>query len=216
MSDRRVWLQEPWPTSSAPPSAPCTQIGVSNRPPTLIERILVAHGWRGRTSPPCKARRWELCRTPGGALAWMPQAARLWPERRELIEGQALWDELERRTAAIAAVIFCGDVEKRRHGRSGRVQPRRRRTREGQASERRPRQAADAGARGAARLRPRRHFAGHPIDPRQSLVDHSRRAHGDRAWARLRPIRAARRVRKGAAFRSCNGAKFGLVLVLGG
>jgi hypothetical protein len=57
-----------------------------------------------------------MCRTPSGRFASQPHAARLLPARGELAALAAVWDELERRGAAIAVVPFSG-----RAGRGGEV-----------------------------------------------------------------------------------------------
>ena len=50
----------------------------------------------------------ELCRTPSGREASQPHAARLRAGRGELAGRSAVWEELERRGAAIAVVPFSG------------------------------------------------------------------------------------------------------------
>jgi hypothetical protein len=57
-----------------------------------------------------------MCRTPSGRFASQPHAARLRPARGELAALAPVWDELERRGAAIAVVPFPG-----RAGRGGEV-----------------------------------------------------------------------------------------------
>ena len=67
-----------------------------------------ARGWRERAFPSCKALSGEPCRTPSGRVASRPHAARLYAGRGELAARQAVWEELERRGAAIAVVPFSG------------------------------------------------------------------------------------------------------------
>jgi hypothetical protein len=56
------------------------------------------------------ARPWpgERCSTPTGREASRVHTARLRPARRELVWRSAVWEELERRRATIAAVPFWG------------------------------------------------------------------------------------------------------------
>ena len=68
----------------------------------------MARGWRERSCPTCKALPGDPCRTPSGREASQPHAARLRPERRELVARQAVWEELELRGATIAVVPFSG------------------------------------------------------------------------------------------------------------
>ena len=81
------------------------------RSPTKLH---VARGWRARPCPKCKAHRGEACRTPSGREASHPHGARLRPGRHELISGQPVWQELERRGNVMAVVPFSG-----RAGRGG-------------------------------------------------------------------------------------------------
>ena len=67
-----------------------------------------ARGWRERACPSCTALSGEPCRTPSGRVASRPHAARLYAGRGELAARQAVWEELERRGAAIAVVPFSG------------------------------------------------------------------------------------------------------------
>ncbi|MGO9750782.1 MAG: hypothetical protein ACLP8S_30000 [Solirubrobacteraceae bacterium] len=72
-------------------------------------------GWRARRCPTCKAPPGEACRTPSGREASRTHAARLAPGRHEL-HGEAVWAELARLGATIAAVPFRG-----RAGRGGQI-----------------------------------------------------------------------------------------------
>lgn len=115
MSDRVAWLEQWCPECRAAPGARCRQTRFS-RNPQPSARMHCARGWRERPCPTCKAPAGETCRTPSGRFASQPHAARLRPARRELVAISAVWDELERRGAAIAVVPFCG-----RAGRGGEI-----------------------------------------------------------------------------------------------
>ena len=109
MSDRRAWLDEWCPCCSAAPASRCRQRRYSARKrlsPALT--LHAARGWRERACPSCKALSGEPCRTPSGRVASRPHAARLYAGRGELAARQAVWEELERRGAAIAVVPFSG------------------------------------------------------------------------------------------------------------
>ena len=114
MSDRALWLDEWCPTCRVAPGSRCrTSYLGRTRSPTKLH---VARGWRARPCPKCKAHRGEACRTPSGREASHPHGARLRPGRHELISGQQVWQELERRGNVMAVVRFSG-----RAGRGGRV-----------------------------------------------------------------------------------------------
>ncbi len=109
MSDRHAWLDEWCPYCSAAPASRCRQHRYSARrrlSPALT--MHAARGWRERACPSCKALSGEPCHTPSGREASRPHAARLHPGRGELAARQAVWEELERRGAAIAVVPFSG------------------------------------------------------------------------------------------------------------
>ena len=109
MSDRRAWLDEWCPHCWAAPGARCRERRYSSRKRPSPGQILhIARGWRERACPTCKALSGELCRTPSGREASQPHAARLRPGRGELAGRNAVWEELERRGAAIAVVPFSG------------------------------------------------------------------------------------------------------------
>ena len=84
------------------------------RPPTALH---VARGWRARPCPTCKAAAGEPCRTPSGREASRTHEARLRPGGRELLSGNAVWQELEARGATVATVLFGGRAE-----RGGRIE----------------------------------------------------------------------------------------------
>lgn len=114
MSDRALWLEEWCPTCRVAPGSRCrTSWLYKSRSPTKLH---VARGWRARRCPTCKALPGEPCRTPSGRAASRTHEARLRPERHELISGEPIWQELERRGATIATVPFGG-----RAGRGGHV-----------------------------------------------------------------------------------------------
>jgi hypothetical protein len=115
MSDRALWLDEWCPTCRAAPGSRCRVPYYRKiRPPTGLH---VARGWRARPCPKCKAAAGEPCRTPSGRGASRAHEARLWPGRRDLLNGDAVWRELEARGATIATVSFSG-----RAGRGGRIE----------------------------------------------------------------------------------------------
>jgi hypothetical protein len=76
----------------------------------------MARGWFVRRCPTCKALSGYRCSTPAGREASQIHAARLRPGRHELVWRPAVWEELERRGAAVAIVPFSG-----RAGRGGRT-----------------------------------------------------------------------------------------------
>jgi hypothetical protein len=115
VSDRARWLDECCPECWAAPAGRCRWERFSRKRAVPV-RLHVARGWRVRRCPTCDAYPGELCRTPSGREASRPHAARLRPGVGELLSRQAVWDELERRGATIAAVLFSG-----RAGQGGRI-----------------------------------------------------------------------------------------------
>jgi hypothetical protein len=114
VSDRALWLEEWCPTCRVAPGSRCRlRYYGKTRLPTGLH---VARGWRARRCPACKAHPGEPCRTPSGREASRTHEARLRPGRHELISGESVWQELERRGAAVASVRFSG-----RAGRGGRT-----------------------------------------------------------------------------------------------
>ena len=112
MSDRAVWLEEWCPTCRAAPRTRCRlPHWRKTRPPT---RLHVARGWRARSCPTCKAAVGEPCRAPSGREASRTHEGRLRPGRHELLQLEAIWQELEARGATVAIVPFSG-----RAGRGG-------------------------------------------------------------------------------------------------
>ena len=108
MSDRRAWLDESCPRCWVAPGARCRADRYSPRKHPSPGQILhIARGWRERACPTCEALSGELCRTPSGHQA-SQHAARLRAGCGELACRAAVWEELERRGAAIAAVPFLG------------------------------------------------------------------------------------------------------------
>jgi hypothetical protein len=114
MSDRALWLEEWCPTCRAAPGLRCRNpYSPKTRAPT---RLHVARGWRARPCATCRALPGEPCRTPSGRQASHTHEARLRPARRELVNGEPVWRELEGRGATVAVVPFSG-----RAGRGGHV-----------------------------------------------------------------------------------------------
>jgi hypothetical protein len=115
VTDRALWLEEWCPTCRVAPGLRCRlPYCRKTRPPTGLH---VARGWRARQCPACKAAAGEPCRTPSGREASRTPEARLRPGRHELISGDAVWQELEARSATIATVLISG-----RAGRGGRIE----------------------------------------------------------------------------------------------
>lgn len=114
MSDRALWLDEWCPTCVGAPGSRCRTSWLrKTRSPSEIH---VARGWRARRCRTCKALPGEPCGTPSGREASRTHVARLRPGRHELISGEPVWHELERRGATIVSVPFNG-----RAGRGGRT-----------------------------------------------------------------------------------------------
>ncbi len=112
VSDRALWLDEWCPTCRVAPGSRCRTSYLSRT--RSQTKLHVAREWRARPCPKCKALSGEPCRTPSGREASHAHTARLRPGRHELISGEPVWQELERRGAAIAVVPFSG-----RAGRGG-------------------------------------------------------------------------------------------------
>ena len=112
VSDRALWLDEWCPTCRVAPGSRCRTSYLSRT--RSQTKLHVARGWRAGPCPKCKALSGEPCRTPSGREASHAHTARLRPGRHELISGEPVWQELERRSAAIAVVPLSG-----RAGRGG-------------------------------------------------------------------------------------------------
>ena len=116
MSDRALWLDEWCPACRVAPGSRCRSSWLhKTRSPTKLH---IARGWRARGCPACKALPGEPCRTPSGLQAGRPHEARLRPGRHELISGEPVWQELERRAATVASVPFGGRAGR---GRTDRI-----------------------------------------------------------------------------------------------
>ena len=114
MSDRREWLSLWCPECRAAPGTRCRRSRWETGRPA--SHLHVARGWRERSCPTCNAWPAEPCRTPSGREASQVHTARLRPGRAELLWGAAVWEELERRGATMAVVLFLG-----RDGQGGRT-----------------------------------------------------------------------------------------------
>jgi hypothetical protein len=118
VSDRRAWLDERCPSCGAAPGARCCDWRWGPRAraarSTPLPHLHIARGWLERSCPTCTAPPGECCATPSGGIASRVHTARLRPGRFELVGGNEVWDELERRDASIAVVPFWG-----RAGRGG-------------------------------------------------------------------------------------------------
>lgn len=112
MSDRSAWLAQWCPECHAAPGGRCGRWlwgrrGTRGRV-VPIAHLHVARGWLERPCPTCKAVAGERCSTPTGRPASRVHTARLRPARRELLWRPAVWEELERRGATVALVLFWG------------------------------------------------------------------------------------------------------------
>jgi len=113
MSDRLAWLERWCPECRAAPGARCGRWHWGRNGPgrrVAVAHLHVARGWLERPCPACKAWAGERCSTPTGRAASSVHVARLRPARRELAWRPAVWEELERRGAAVAIVPFSGQA----------------------------------------------------------------------------------------------------------
>jgi len=110
VSDPALWLDEWCPTGRVAPGSRTSYLSRTRSPTSCTSR---AGGWPAHAQK-CKALSGEPCGTPSGREACHAHTARLRPGRHELISGEPVWQELERRGAAIAVVSSSG-----RAGRGG-------------------------------------------------------------------------------------------------
>ena len=102
VSDRRAWLSEWCPYCRAAPGSRCRLPYSSERRPAPGQAMHLARGWRQRSCPTCHALPGDPCHTPTDREASRPHSARLGAGRQELGTRQTVWEELQRRDAALA------------------------------------------------------------------------------------------------------------------